>query len=96
MRCIDGRHAGISVGVLTQQIPNVAKPFRENVASIVIFYSPSAKTTEAIFEDYAGGLSPEEYKKQMTELEKRTKFSYPVFVLPSSYGIKLPDSKLRT
>ena len=43
------RHAGISVWVLTQQLSSIAKPFRENVAAIVLFYTPSAKTTKAIF-----------------------------------------------
>lgn len=95
MRCLEGRHAGISVGVLTRQITNVAKPFREDAAAIVLLYSPSAKTTEAIFEDYADGLSSEEYKEQMNELKKK-RFSYLVFVLPCSYGIKLQYSKLCT
>ena len=48
------RHSGISVWVLTQQITSIAKPFRENVAAIVLFYTPSNKTMKAIFEDYAG------------------------------------------
>ena len=52
------RHAGISVWVLTQQLSSIAKPFRENVAAIVLFYTPSAKTTKAIFEEYAGELLP--------------------------------------
>ena len=43
------RHDGISVWVLTQQITSIAKPFRENVAAIVLFYTPSGKTTKAIF-----------------------------------------------
>ena len=51
------RHAGISVWVLTQQLSSIAKPFRENAAAIVLFYTPSAKTTKAIFEEYAGELS---------------------------------------
>ena len=51
------RHDGISVWVLTQQITSIAKPFRENVAAIVLFYTPSSKTTKAIFEDYAGELT---------------------------------------
>ena len=42
------RHAGISVWVLTQQLSSIAKPFRENVAAIVLFYTPSTKTTKAI------------------------------------------------
>ena len=54
------RHDGISVWVLTQQITSIAKPFRENVAAIVLFYTPSSKTTKAIFEDNAGELTHEE------------------------------------
>ena len=56
-------HDGISVWVLTQQITSIAKPFRENVAAIVLFYTPSSKTTKAIFEDYAGEITHEKYKE---------------------------------
>ena len=59
------RHSGISVWVLTQQLSSIAKPFRENVAAIMLFYTPSAKTTKAIFEEYAGELSHEELKKML-------------------------------
>ena len=37
-----------------------AKAFRENVAAIVSFYTPSAKTTKAIFEEYAGELAQDD------------------------------------
>ena len=47
------RHSGLSVWVFTQQMTSIAKPFRENVAAIVLSYTPSSKTTKAIFEDYA-------------------------------------------
>ena len=40
------RHAGISVWVLTRQLSSIAKPLLENVAAIVFFYTPSAKTTK--------------------------------------------------
>lgn len=43
-------HTGISVWVLTQQLSSIAKPFREKVLAIALFYTPSAKTTKAIFE----------------------------------------------
>ena len=33
------RHGGISVWVLTQQITSIAKPFRDNVAAILLFYN---------------------------------------------------------
>ena len=61
------RHSGISVRVLTQQLSSIAKPFRENVAAIVLFYTPSAKTTKAIFEEYAGELSHNGLKQMIQD-----------------------------
>ena len=81
------RHDGISVWVLTQQITSIAKPFRENVAAIVLFYTPSSKTRKAIFEDYAGELTHEEYKELIAKLKAR-KFSHLVFSLRHPYGIE--------
>ena len=39
---------------------SIAKLFRENPVALVIFYTPSAKDTTIIFEDYAGELIKEE------------------------------------
>ena len=63
------RHIGISVWVLTQKLTGITASFPENVAAIVIFYTPSAKTTKVIFEDYAGELSIEEYKALISKLK---------------------------
>ena len=52
------RHAGISVWVLTQQLSSIAKPFRENVAAIVLFYTPSAKRSKDFFFASCGSLFP--------------------------------------
>ena len=81
------RHIGISVWVLTQKITSITASFRENVAAIVLLYTPSAKTTKAIFEDYAGDLSDDEYKSLLSKLKER-KFSYLVFSLRYPYGVK--------
>ena len=81
------RHDGISVWVLTQQITSIAKPFRENVAAIVLFYTPSGKATKAIFEDYAGEITHDEYKELIAWLKER-KFSHLVFSLRHPYGIE--------
>ena len=72
------RHASISVWVLTQQLSSIAKPFRENVAAIVLFYTPSAKTMKAIFEEYAGELSHDELKQMVSRLKER-KYAHLVF-----------------
>jgi len=82
------RHMGISVWVLTQKMTGITASFRENAAAIVPFYTPSAKTTKAIFDDYAGELSPDEYKGLVSKLKER-KFSYVVFALRHPYGVKL-------
>ena len=81
------RHVGISVWVLTQQITSIAKPYRDNIAAIVLFYTPSSKTPKAIFEDYAGELTHEEYKQLIAKLKGR-KFSHLTFSLRHPYGIE--------
>ena len=81
------RHIGISVWVLTQKLTGITASFRENVAAIVLFYTPSAKTTKAIFDDYAGELSMEEYKNLISKL-KEQKFSHLVFSLRNPYGVE--------
>ena len=81
------RHAGMSVWVLTQQLSSIAKSFRENAASIVLFYTPSAKTTKAIFEEYAGELSHDELKRMISRLKER-KFAHLIFSLRFPFSIK--------
>ena len=86
-RGFSARHAGISVWVLTQQLSSIAKPFRENVATIVLFYTPSAKTTKAIFEEYADELSQDELKQMISRLKER-KFAHLVFSLRFPFSIE--------
>ena len=81
------RHAGISVWVLTQQLSSIAKPFRENVAAIDLFYTPSAKTTKAIFEEYAGKLSHNELKQMIARL-KEHKFAHLIFSFRHPFSIE--------
>ena len=51
-KCINlafsGRHEGLSVWVLTQQLISIAKPFRENVASVVAFHNQSQIGTKTL------------------------------------------------
>ena len=81
------RHAGISVWVLTQQLSSIAKPFRENLAAIVLFYTPSAKTTKAIFEEYGGGHSHKEINQMISRLKER-KFAYLILSLRHPFRIE--------
>ena len=82
------RHSGISVWVLTQQLSSIAKPFRENVAAIVLFYTPSAKTTKTMFEEYAGELSHDELRQMIARLKER-KFAHLIFSLRHPFEIQL-------
>ena len=82
------RHSGISVWVLTQQLSSIAKPFRDNVAAIVLFYTPSAKTMKAVFEEYAGELSHDELQEMIARLKKR-KFAHLIISLRHPFEIQL-------
>ena len=52
-----GRHHGLSVWVLTQQLTSIAKPFRENVSCVVTFHNPSQIGMKTLFDDYGGDLT---------------------------------------
>ena len=64
-----GRHDGLSVWVLTQQLTSIAKPFRENVSCVVTFHNPSQVGMKTLFDDYGGDLDIETRKKFMKLLK---------------------------
>ena len=61
-----GRHAGLSVWVLTQQLTSIAKPFRDNVACVVAFHNPSQIGMKSLFEEFGGDLDSQT-RKNLTE-----------------------------
>ena len=85
------RRSGISVRVLTQQLSSIAKPFRENVAAIVLFYTPSAKTTKAILEEYASEESHNKLRQTIARLKERC-FTHLIFSLCHPFEIQLKGS----
>ena len=64
-----GRHDGLSVWVVTQQLTSIAKPFRENVSCVVAFHNPSQIGMKTLFDDYGGELDIETRKKFMKLLK---------------------------
>ena len=62
--------------------------FRENLVVIVLFHTPSAKTTMAIFDDFAGELSQGKYKALISKL-KSQKLAHLVFSLRHPFGFVL-------
>ena len=83
-----GRHDGLSVWVLTQQLTSIAKPFRDNVACVITFHNPSYVGTKTLFEDYGGDLDVETRKK-FSELLRTEKYSRLCFCLRYPFQIYL-------
>ncbi len=79
------RHIGISVWVITQQLTSITKPFRENIAALIVFYTPSKADLKAILHDYGAELSEEQMRDYMKAL-KKTKYSRLEFSLRHPYS----------
>ena len=58
-----GRHKGLSVWVLTQQLTSIVKPFRDNVACVIAFHNPSQVGTKTLFEEYGGDTTARSEEK---------------------------------
>ena len=59
-----GRHKGLSVWVLTQQLTSIAKPFRDNVVCVVAFHNPSQMGSKTLFENFGGDLDMDTRKNR--------------------------------
>ena len=79
-----GRHSGISVWVLTQQLTSISKAFRDNVACVVSFHNPSQVGTKTLFEDCGGDLDADK-RRTFCEVLKSEKFSRLYFSLRHPY-----------
>ena len=92
---LSGRHQGLSVWVLTQQLTSIAKPFRDNVAAVIAFHNPSQIGTKGIFEDYGGDLNAET-RKRLTHLLKTERYSRLCFCLrfPFQCYLEIPTSSI--
>ena len=88
-----GRHKGLSVWVLTQQLTSIAKPFRDNVGCVVAFHNPSQMGTKTLFEDFGGDLDMDTRKKLM-ELLKSERYSKLCFCLqyPFKWFLEIPSA----
>ena len=69
-----GRHDGLSIWVLTQQLTSISKPFRENVSCVVTFYNPSQVGMKTLFEDYGGDIDMET-KRLFNRMLKEERYS---------------------
>jgi len=79
-----GRHEKISVWVLTQQLTSIAKPYRENIACVISFFSPSRISKQILFDEYGGDLSVE-HKKEFMKILKNNKYAHVCFCLMYPY-----------
>ena len=62
------RHFGFSTIVITQQFTSIAKPFRENISKLVIFYNPSKKDMQTITDEFLN-VEKEEIKDIIQKLK---------------------------
>ncbi len=62
------RHFGFSTIVITQQFTSIAKPFRENISKLVIFYNPSKKDMQTITDEFLN-IDKEEIKDIIQKLK---------------------------
>lgn len=87
-----GRHNNISMWVLTQQLTAIAKPFRENVACIISFFTPNKVANQTLFDEFGGELSAEK-KKEFMKILKSEKYSRICFCLRHPYNcyIEIPN-----
>ena len=65
-----GRHIGVGLIVLTQQLTSVSKAYRDNITKLVTFYSSSRRDTKTLFDDYLN-VSKEEFSKIQQELKTK-------------------------
>ena len=79
-----GRHYGLSLWVLTQQLTSIAKPFRDNVASVISFYFPNEKSMKILFEEHDGNIYIDT-KNNMLKISKSLPHPYQCYLeIPSS------------
>ena len=67
---------------------SISKPFRDNIASLILFFTPSAKDMKTVFEEFAGDLTKGDKRGWLKEL-KEVKFSHLDFSLRHPFGISL-------
>ena len=86
-----GRHEGLSVWVLTQQLTSISKSFRDNVACVIAFHNPSQVGTKVMFEDYGNGIDADTRNTLLSEL-KSNKYSRLCFCLryPFDHHLEIP------
>ena len=86
-----GRHKGLSVWVFTQ-LTSIAKPFRDNVACVVAFYSSTKTGMQILFEEYGSDLY-EETRKKFVQIMKEERYSRLFFSLryPFTCYVEIPS-----
>ena len=79
-----GRHLNNSLFILTQQLTSVAKPVRENIGKLVVFYTPNRKDIKLICDEYLHGVDDKEIENIIKQL-RNNKYSHLVVELRFPY-----------
>ncbi len=85
------RHYGFSTIVITQQFTSIAKPFRDNIAKLVIFYNPNKEDMQAITNKFL--KAEKEETKDIEQKLGNNKYSRLEIFLrcPYAYKVIIPN-----
>ncbi len=78
------RHFNHSLFILTQQLTSVAKPVRESIGKLVVFYTPNRKDIKLICDEYLYGVDEKEIEHIIKQL-RHNKYSHLVIELRFPY-----------
>ena len=65
------RHYGISTIVITQQLTSIAKPYRDNLTKMAVFYNSDGDDMHMLFHKYLEGTTQEERASIKSTLKKQ-------------------------
>ena len=87
------RHYGFSTIVITQQFTSIAKPYRENISKLVLFYNPSKKDMQIIADEFLN--TEKEIIKDIVKKLKNNKYARLEISLkhPYDYKVIVPFNK---
>lgn len=88
MLAFPARHYGLSTIVITQQLTSIAKPYRENISKLVVFYLTNRNDMKTITDDYLGDVGKEEIKEIVKTL-KSVKYARLEISLRHPFGYKV-------
>ena len=80
-----GRHFNHILFILTQELTSIAKPVRENIGRLVVFYTPNRKDIKLICNKYLYGVDDDKEIERIIKHLRQNKYSHLVVELQFPY-----------